>query len=112
MAHLLRQVLHINQVVVTLSEHGMVGSCAEAGNIYRPTAAKAVSDVSGAGDTSLALLAAGLGAEAPLSDAIDLANIAAGVVVAKKGTATLTKAELKAATKTFINTHKDKPYGR
>ena len=112
MAHLLRQALHINQVVVTLSENGMVGSCAETGNIYRPTAAKAVSDVSGAGDTSLALLAAGLGAKALLSDAIDLANIAAGVVVAKKGTATLTKAELKAAAKAFVNTRKDRPYER
>lgn len=100
MADLLRQTLHLDQTVVTLSEHGMVGSCNIHGNIYRPTAAKAVSDVSGAGDTSLALLAAGLGVHARLEDAIDLANIGAGVVVAKEGTATLTTDELKSALKT------------
>ncbi len=112
MAHLLRQILHIDQVVVTLSEHGMVGSCANSGDIYRPTAAKAVSDVSGAGDTSLAVLSAGLGVKATLTDAIDLANIAAGVVVAKKGTATLTKNELNAATKSFLNRRTNAPLER
>lgn len=109
MANLLRKTLGIDQAVVTLSEHGMIGSCNLAGDIYRPTAAKAVSDVSGAGDTSLALLAAGLGAHASLADAIDLANIGAGVVVAKEGTATLSKGELKSAVKAFFQWAKRPP---
>lgn len=102
MANLLRQTLNIRQAVITLGEHGMIGTCNTNSQIYRPTAAQAVSDVSGAGDTSLALLATSLGAKAPLETAMDLANIAAGIVVAKEGTATLSKSELKSAVKTFF----------
>ena len=56
-----------------------------------------VFDVTGAGDTVLALLALGVAAEASIRDAAILANLAAGVVVGKLGTATVTPEELSAA---------------
>ena len=52
-------------------------------------------DVTGAGDTVLSVLAlAGAAAKAPLTDAVLLANVAAGVVVGKLGTASVTPPEL------------------
>ncbi|MCX6943175.1 MAG: PfkB family carbohydrate kinase [Opitutales bacterium] len=59
-----------------------------------PTSAREVFDVSGAGDTSLAALVLALTARAPLEVAAHFANAAAGVVVGKIGTATVTPAEL------------------
>jgi D-beta-D-heptose 7-phosphate kinase/D-beta-D-heptose 1-phosphate adenosyltransferase len=59
-----------------------------------PTAAREVFDVSGAGDTSLAALVLALAAGAPLETAAQFANAAAGVVVGKIGTATVTPKEL------------------
>jgi D-glycero-beta-D-manno-heptose-7-phosphate kinase len=59
-----------------------------------PTAAREVFDVSGAGDTSLAALVLALAAGATLETAAHLANAAAGVVVGKLGTATVTPQEL------------------
>jgi len=56
--------------------------------------AREVADVSGAGDTLVALIALGLAAELPLSRAVELANIAAGAVCEKSGTATVTATEL------------------
>ncbi len=57
-------------------------------------AAREVYDVSGAGDTAVAVLAGALGAGAPLRDAARLANVAAGIVVGKVGTAVVHAAEL------------------
>ena len=94
MANLLRQKLNIKQSVVTLGEYGMIG-VSDSETLYLPTQAKSVSDVSGAGDTSLAVLAAALGADISLPIAIDLANIGAGIVVSKEGTATITTLELR-----------------
>ena len=99
---LLRDKLHISKAVVTLGEHGMLASSTQ-GNIYRPTMAKAVSDVSGAGDTSLALLGAAFISEPSLENALDLANIGAGVVVGKEGTATLSQQELKTTIRNMFN---------
>ena len=59
-----------------------------------PTRARDVADVSGAGDTLVALTAVGLAAELPLLEAVEIANAAAGVVCGKAGTATLTGTEL------------------
>jgi D-beta-D-heptose 7-phosphate kinase/D-beta-D-heptose 1-phosphate adenosyltransferase len=59
-----------------------------------PTEAREVFDVSGAGDTVVAILACALSAGADPVDAAKLANLAAGVVVSKMGTATVTEAEL------------------
>ena len=61
-----------------------------------PTAAREVYDVSGAGDTALASLVLALAAGAPLDQAAQFANAAAGVVVGKLGTATVTPQELTA----------------
>jgi D-beta-D-heptose 7-phosphate kinase / D-beta-D-heptose 1-phosphate adenosyltransferase len=65
--------------------------------LHVPSRARAVFDVSGAGDTLVAALALALSAGAPLVFAAHLANAAAGIVVGKPGTATLSPRELSAA---------------
>jgi D-beta-D-heptose 7-phosphate kinase/D-beta-D-heptose 1-phosphate adenosyltransferase len=81
-------------LVITLGEDGMLLS--SGGKILKtiPTAAREVFDVSGAGDTSLAGLVLALAAGASLENAAHFANAAAGVVVGKLGTATVTPREL------------------
>jgi D-glycero-beta-D-manno-heptose-7-phosphate kinase len=81
-------------VVVTLGEDGML--LCSGGRVLKtiPTAAREVFDVSGAGDTALAGLVLALCAGADLEEAAHFSNAAAGVVVAKLGTATVTPAEL------------------
>ena len=59
------------------------------------TNAKDVFDVSGAGDTVIASIAAGLAGELSLHDSIKLANIAAGIVVGKSGTASVSQSEIR-----------------
>ena len=86
---------HATQLlVITLGADGMLISCE--GRIVRqvPTAARAVFDVSGAGDTVTAVLTAALAAGVDPEAAVELANVAAGVVVAKLGTATATPEEI------------------
>ena len=63
-----------------------------------PAAAKDVYDVTGAGDTVVAALPVGLGSGLELEQAVRLANAATRIVVGKVGTATVTRAELAAAT--------------
>jgi D-beta-D-heptose 7-phosphate kinase/D-beta-D-heptose 1-phosphate adenosyltransferase len=63
-----------------------------------PAAAREVADVTGAGDTVIAVLALGLAAGATLADAAELANVAAGLVVARFGAVAVTAADLAAAT--------------
>ena len=81
-------------LVITLGEDGMLLS--SGGKITRtiPTAAREVFDVSGAGDTALASLVLALAAGAKLEKAAYFSNAAAGVVVGKLGTATVTPDEL------------------
>ncbi len=81
-------------LVVTLGEEGMLLSAAGRVQKVIPTAAREVFDVSGAGDTALAGLVLALCAGAPLQTAAHFANAAAGVVVGKLGTATVSPAEL------------------
>ena len=81
-------------LVITLSEDGMLlSNNGKAGRII-PTMAREVFDVSGAGDTSIAALTLGLASGALLEEAAQFANAAAGVVVGKLGTATVTPKEL------------------
>jgi rfaE bifunctional protein kinase chain/domain len=81
-------------LVITLSEDGMLLSYkGKAGRII-PTVAREVFDVSGAGDTSIAALTLGLAAGALLEEAAQFANAAAGVVFGKLGTATATPEEV------------------
>jgi bifunctional ADP-heptose synthase (sugar kinase/adenylyltransferase) len=67
------------------------------GDHHEPTRAREVYDVSGAGDTVIATLAVMLAAGADLLDAVRAANLAAGVVVGKLGTAVVQPEELLAA---------------
>ena len=84
-------------VLISQGEEGM--ALFKAGGAVRvfPTVAREVYDVTGAGDTVLATCALALGAGGSLEEATILANHAAGVVVGKIGTATVTAAELRAA---------------
>lgn len=81
-------------VLVSRGEEGM-SLFKRSGRVQHfPTAAREVFDVTGAGDTVLATCAVALGAGASFEDATILANHAAGIVVGKVGTATVTPAEL------------------
>ncbi|MEC6824356.1 bifunctional D-glycero-beta-D-manno-heptose-7-phosphate kinase/D-glycero-beta-D-manno-heptose 1-phosphate adenylyltransferase HldE [Photobacterium piscicola] len=81
-------------LLVTRSEHGMTLLEKGCEPLHMPTLAQEVYDVTGAGDTVISVLAASLSAGKSLSDSCKLANAAAGVVVAKLGTSTLSTIEL------------------
>jgi len=81
-------------ILVTEGKEGMALFKGDDEMIHIPTAAKEIYDVSGAGDTVVAALSLGLASGMDLEAAVGLANIAAGVVVGKKGTATLNIEEL------------------
>ena len=83
--------------LITRGEHGMSLFRQGARPLHIPTAAREVFDVTGAGDTVIATLGLALCAGASLPHAAALANLAAGVVVGKLGTATATPEELQAA---------------
>jgi D-beta-D-heptose 7-phosphate kinase/D-beta-D-heptose 1-phosphate adenosyltransferase len=91
----LRRATNTDAVLVTRSGEGMtlVTSITE----HLPAEAREVSDVTGAGDTVVAVLAMGLAAGASLADAARIANIAAGLVVARHGTAVVSVADISAA---------------
>lgn len=92
----LRQRLELKFLAVTRSEAGI--SLLEADrNTHIPATAKQVFDVSGAGDTVIATLAAGMVAGLSPAEALHLANLAAGIVVGKVGTAPVTTIELLSA---------------
>ena len=84
----------IEAILITRAEKGMTLVRRDAEPIHIGATAREVADVVGAGDTVIATLALAIGARAPLHDAATIANAAAGVVVAKRGTATLTRTEL------------------
>jgi D-beta-D-heptose 7-phosphate kinase/D-beta-D-heptose 1-phosphate adenosyltransferase len=88
-------------LVVTRGKDGMSVVGAESPAIHLPTAARQVFDVSGAGDTVVAAIALSLAAGAEVVQAAELANIAAGIVVGKRGTATVTTGEVIAALTPF-----------
>jgi len=92
----LMQTLDFGAVLVTRSEKGMTLVSVDAQALHLPTSAVSVSDVTGAGDTVISTLAAALAAGADLPEACHLANVAAGIVVTKVGTSTVTRAELAA----------------
>lgn len=81
-------------LIVTLGNEGMLISQGGAVQMRLPTFAREVFDVSGAGDTAIATLTASLAAGAGPEESARLANMAAGVVVGKAGTATATPAEI------------------
>ncbi|MFC1519623.1 bifunctional D-glycero-beta-D-manno-heptose-7-phosphate kinase/D-glycero-beta-D-manno-heptose 1-phosphate adenylyltransferase HldE [Pseudomonadota bacterium] len=81
-------------ILVTRSEKGMTLISHDDAELHIPTVAREVYDVTGAGDTVISALASSLAAGSSLAQACSIANIAAGVVVAKLGTATVTRIEL------------------
>ena len=87
----------VGAVLVTRSERGVTLVRAGAAVLHIAARARAVSDVSGAGDTLVAALALALGQGVDLAEAAARANTAAGIVVAKAGTATVSADELAAA---------------
>ena len=89
----LRNDLSLQGLLVTRSEEGMTLYC-DSGKMHFSTRAKEVFDVSGAGDTVSAVFGALVAGGVPLEEASSLANKAAGVVVGKVGTATVTFDEL------------------
>ena len=92
----LRNELALDALLVTRSEEGM--SLFRAGGaLHEKAVAREVYDVSGAGDTVIATLAVMLAQGADWAKAIHVANVAAGIVVGKLGTAVVTRAELDAA---------------
>ena len=84
----------IAALLLTLSEHGMLLIERDKSPLHIPARAQEVYDVSGAGDTAIALLTLALSAGASLPDAANLANLAASIVVGKLGTATILPEEL------------------
>lgn len=92
----LRAELGLEALLVTRSEEGMTLFAADEIH-HQPAQAREVFDVSGAGDTVIATLAVMLAAGADWAEAIRAANVAAGIVVGKLGTAVVTREELAAA---------------
>lgn len=94
--NLLRDI-ELEALLVTRSERGMTLFMKDRKPMHLPTHAQEVFDVTGAGDTVIATLAAAIAAGADMPSAMALANLAAGVVVGKLGTATVTPAEIQRA---------------
>lgn len=84
----------VDSVLLTRAHRGMTLVRPGAPALHIQASAREVFDVVGAGDTVIATLALGLGAHLEMSEAARLANLAAGVVVGKRGTATVTQTEL------------------
>jgi rfaE bifunctional protein kinase chain/domain len=96
-ARKLRGLWQAGCLLVTLGEQGMLLFDGQAEPLHLPARAKEVFDVSGAGDTAIAVFTLGLVAGAAPAEAAELANRASGIVVGKVGTATVSRAELEAA---------------
>ena len=92
-AQKLRAELGVNALLITRSEEGMT-LYRQGERLHVPAVAREVYDVSGAGDTVIAVLGVMLAAGATFADALELANKAAGIVVGKLGTAVVHPEEL------------------
>jgi D-beta-D-heptose 7-phosphate kinase/D-beta-D-heptose 1-phosphate adenosyltransferase len=93
----LMQELELNALLVTRGEHGMTLLRPGEEELHLPARAREVFDVTGAGDTVIAVLGAAVAAGAEMPQAVALANIAASIVVGKLGTATVSAPELRRA---------------
>lgn len=96
-ANALSKQFDFEALLVTRSEHGMSLMQQDFDPLHIPTHAREVFDVTGAGDTVISTLAASLGAGLTLERAMVLSNLAAGVVVGKSGTASVSISELENA---------------
>lgn len=99
-ARRLLEKLELEALVVTRGREGMtLFEPAEGGGVRRldiPTVARSVYDVTGAGDTAVAAFALAIASGAEYESAVRLANLAAGIVVGKRGTASVTVEEIQA----------------
>lgn len=91
------ETLSLGGLLITRGEMGMTLLRPNAAEIHLSARAREVYDVTGAGDTVIAVLAVSLAAGQSLPDAVALANIAAGIVVGKLGAATVSAPELQYA---------------
>ncbi|AOE50592.1 bifunctional D-glycero-beta-D-manno-heptose-7-phosphate kinase/D-glycero-beta-D-manno-heptose 1-phosphate adenylyltransferase HldE [Kangiella sediminilitoris] len=89
-----RNQLDIDSLLVTRSEKGMALFSADKEPYMQATQAQEVFDVTGAGDTVVATLASAMAAGATMKESVQIANLAAGIVVGKLGTATVSTQEL------------------
>ncbi len=96
-AEALMSQVKLDNLLITRSEEGMSLFSGSGETVHIPTVAREVFDVTGAGDTVLALLACGIAGGRPLPEAARIANLAAGIAVAKLGTSVVTPAEIIAA---------------
>ncbi|XQW84185.1 bifunctional D-glycero-beta-D-manno-heptose-7-phosphate kinase/D-glycero-beta-D-manno-heptose 1-phosphate adenylyltransferase HldE [Thalassotalea piscium] len=87
--------LDLQALLITRSEQGMTLIRRDHEEFHLPTQAKEVYDVTGAGDTVIGTLALAIAAQADYPQASALANIAAGIVVGKLGTSTVSESELR-----------------
>jgi D-beta-D-heptose 7-phosphate kinase/D-beta-D-heptose 1-phosphate adenosyltransferase len=95
-ARRLIKITGIDKILVTCGKEGMVYFEGHEPPFRISTKARQVFDVSGAGDTVLAVLGLGIAAGYAIKEAVALSNTAAGIVVGKLGTAPVTKSELAA----------------
>ena len=95
--HALIEKLALSALLITLGKDGMQVLMQDSKPLHIPTRAKAVFDVTGAGDTVIATIAASLAAKQSLPDAVRLANVAAGWVVAHVGTTAVSVDQLQLA---------------
>ncbi len=85
---------NINYLLITQSEKGMTLFNKKGKVFYQPSKAKEVYDVTGAGDTVIAVLTAAVAAGFDIKESVRISNAAAGVVVGKMGTASVTIDEI------------------
>lgn len=90
-----------NALVVTRGKEGMSVIGSDGSVAHLPTEARQVYDVSGAGDTVIATLALGMASGGGVVESAALSNIAAGIVVGKRGTATVTPGDIMASMPPF-----------
>lgn len=89
--------VNVENLLVTLGKDGMILIRPKKEAVHFPTKARDVFDVTGAGDTVIAVLAAGMAANMDLLSAVEMANIAAGIVVGRLGTQAVSVADLQYA---------------
>lgn len=97
----------IEALVVTRGEHGLSVVCANGEATHVPSIVREVHDVTGAGDTVIAVMGAAFASGLDLVSAATLGNIAAGIAVGKLGAATISVSELEIA----LGKHQDLPLG-
>ena len=89
--------LNLEAILITRGEYGMTLIRPDSPELHLPARAQEVFDVTGAGDTVISVLAAAMAAGDGLADSTALANLAAGLVVGKLGTAAISGPELRRA---------------